>query len=593
MIQLSYLLHDLPDIEKAIAFFQKSYFPHEENGFFLINSANNDPEWMQAILQGFSDAFPRTAIAGMTNACAIQGGQMQEGETAITLQILEKSQVQIFHYDLSTMPLEEASQSCLASIRRLPRVCGIEILYAQRRDQGQPQDLQPFLDTLSALPVSIPVWGGYADTPVFGQINYVYTKGHIYSAGLVVAVYCGDIKIELQTAMGWQPLGQLLTITAMDGPMVIKEIDHKPAIFFYEKYLQYTNFKNKTLPFPLVHQKYGSIHAHMPLDSREDGALCFNTVSYVGDQLHLSYGDPSAILHDSKLFLRNIYHFSPEGNHIINCNTRRLFLKKACNAILEDYEQLAPTCGGYVDGEIFRYGKKIVGSNMMLVIASFREGEARTNLQPLTLKDDLELDDSLSTIQHLATFVKVAMNELEDAMNQLSFAASHDNFTGLLNRSSIEKLLRQYMAESNVSKRPFSAIMVDVDSFKSVNDNCGHDIGDRVLIEIANTIRDHIRPSDFAGRWGGDEFVILLPDHTLATAQKIAERLRENIHLTGLMPDDTPITASFGVTTSVPGEDEQVFYKRMDNALYMAKKAGKNQVILLNPQNHMHTLVGH
>ena len=600
MIQVSYVLRDLQDLEKAIAYFKQFYFPYKDNGFFLINSSDNTPAWLEAIVQGLSAAFPTAAMAGMTNACAIQGGQMQEKATAITLQILQKSQVQVLSYDLSTRSLEEVSEACLADIRALPRVCGIEILYAQKKEAtGMPQDLQPFLDVLGQLDVSIPVWGGYADNPAYGGVyggdNYVYTKKKLYSAGLMIAVYCGDIKIELQTAMGWQPLGQVMTVTAMDGPMIIKEIDHKPAIFFYEKYLQYTNFKNKTLPFPLVHKKYNGVHAHMPLDSREDGALCFNTVSYVGDQLHLAYGDPGTLLRDSKRFLRNILHFSPEGIHILNCNTRRLFLKKASNSIIKDYEQLAPASGGYVDGEIFRRNRKIVGANMMLVVASFREGNVRTNLEPLSIdmNSELELDDSLSTIQHLASFIKVAMTELEDAMNQLSFAASHDNFTGLLNRGSIESLLRQYMKESIEYDRPFSAIMVDVDSFKKVNDNCGHDIGDRVLIQIADTIRDHLRPSDFAGRWGGDEFVILLPGQPLTVAQGIAERLRSHIHITGLMPDNTPITASFGVTTSLPGEEEQAFYKRMDNALYMAKKAGKNQVILLNPHNQVHTLVGH
>ena len=588
MRQYSYALHNAADIPKAIAYFKQCYTPESAEGFFSVTTPLNTPAWISQIQQAFSDAFPETPLAGMTTASSIQGGRMHHTGTGITLQVFEKSQVHQFCYDLRKETLEDVGLQCLRDIQSLPHVAGVQIRYAQKKVMGQPQDLQIFLDYLSDLDESIPVWGGYADMPTFGNQTYVFCNSCIYPAGLVVSVYCGDIHIESQSVLGFQHLG-----TAMDGPMVIKEMDHKPATFFYEKYLHYTNFRNKTLPFPLVHQKYDSVHAHMPLESRADGALCFNTVSYVGDQLHLSYGDPNAILQANQKIFCKIRRFSPEGIHITNCNTRRLFLKENANAIIEDYEKLAPSSGCYVDGEIFRHGKKIVGSNMMLVATSFREGEPKPIPKQCQQHKHVDLDDSLSTIQYLATFIQVAMNELEETMQQLTFAASHDNFTGLLNRSSIENLLQKNMAECNKNAQPFSAIMVDVDFFKQVNDYCGHDVGDKVLLQVAHTIQDHVRPTDFAGRWGGDEFVILLPGQPLENAKIIAERLREHIYITGLMPNDTPITASFGVTTSLAGESEIDFYKRMDNALYKAKEAGKNQVILLQPQKAIATLLAH
>ena len=593
MIQLSYRVSHIQDIEKAISYFKRSYFPYKENGFFRISSPQNAPIWIHGILQALAEAFPSTPITGLNTASSIEGNAMRDNETVITLQILHKSQVQVYSYDLTDTPLSSVASLCLSQLKNLPHLMGVEILYAQKEEKEQPQDLQPLLDTLSQLPISIPVWGGYSDTSRDGETTYIFTKEHLYTAGLIVIAYCGDIQIQIQDSMGWQPLGKLMTVTAMDGPMVIKEIDHKPAVYFYEKYLQYTNFKNKTLPFPLMHDKYGFTHAHMPMDATKDGGLCFNTVNYEGDQLRLSYGDPGAILQDSQKIFHAIQHFSPEGLHITSCNTRRMFLKSDANKILEVYSQVAPSSGGYVSGEIFRNGRKIVASNMMLIITAFREGIPQENHKPIVIDEEFQLDDSLSTLQHLATFIKVAMNELEETMNQLSFAASHDTFTGLLNRSAIETLLEKNMLESNTHHRPFSAIMIDVDFFKQVNDLCGHDIGDHVLLKVSQAMEEHIRPTDFAGRWGGDEFVILLPGQSLETARKIAERLRHHIHFADILPDHTPITASFGVTTSIPGENEQAFYKRMDNALYMAKEAGKNQVILLNPENQMPTLVGH
>lgn len=593
MRQYSYALHNAGDIPKAIAYFKQCYTPETAEGFFSVTTPLNTPAWIASIQQAICDAFPNTPLSGMTTASSIQGGRMHHTGTGITLQVFEKSKVRQFCYNLTKQSLEDVAVQCLKDIQSLPHVAGVQIRYAQKKVLGHPEDLQIFLDQLSSLDESIPVWGGYADMPTFGNQSFIFCNSEIHAAGLIITIYLGDIHIEAQSVLGFQPLGRLMTVTAMDGPMVIKEMDHKPATFFYEKYLHYTNFKNKTLPFPLLHQKYGSVHAHMPLEAREDGALCFNTVSYVGDQLHLSYGDPNAILQASQKVFCKIRHFSPEGIHLTSCNTRRLFLKENGNAIIEGYEKLAPSSGCYVDGEIFRHGKKIIGTNMMLVATSFREGEPKPISKKCKQHKQVDLDDSLSTIQYLATFIQVAMNELEETMNQLTFAASHDNFTGLLNRSSIENLLQKNMAECNKNNQPFSAIMVDVDFFKQVNDYCGHDVGDQVLLKVAHTIQANIRPTDFAGRWGGDEFVILLPGQPLEHAQTIAERLREHIYITGLMPNDTPITASFGVTISVPGESEIDFYKRMDNALYKAKDAGKNQVILLQPKKDIATLIGH
>ncbi len=594
MIQHSYAIHTESDIADAVRYFQNRFDSKTQEGYFFLTSPLNTPAWIEKLQQAFSSAFPETPIAGMTTASTIQRGRMHKTGTGVTLQIFEKSKVRMFCYDLGNRTPEEIASQCLQDIQSLGHVAGVELFYSQKKEEnGQPQDLQPLLDQLDSLSPSIPIWGGYAATPTFGHQSYVFCASCIHGAGLVVAVYCGDIHIESYVNLGWQPLGNPMTVTAMEGPMVIKELDHKPATFFYEKYLHYTNFRNKTLPFPLIHDKYGFRHAHMPMESRPDGSLCFNTVSYVGDQLRLSYGDPDAMLQANRKIVCQVRHFSPEGIHIINCNTRRLFLKENCNQIIADYEGLTNSGGSYVEGEIFRRGKKVVGSNMMLVVAAFREGNAKPVPKKCPRKKEVDWDDSLSTIQYLATFVKVAMHELQDTMTQLSFAASHDNFTGLLNRGSIETLLQTNMTECNKTGTPFSAIMVDVDFFKQVNDTCGHDVGDKVLLQVAHTIQNHIRPTDFAGRWGGDEFVILLPGHDLETAKKIAERLRENIYITGLMPDNTPITASFGVTTSLPGESETDFYKRMDNALYQAKEAGKNQVILLEPRKVIATLLGH
>ena len=128
--------------------------------------------------------------------------------------------------------------------------------------------------------------------------------------------------------------------------------------------------------------------------------------------------------------------------------------------------------------------------------------------------------------------------------------------------------------------------MIDLDTFKHINDTFGHNKGDEMIREVASILKRMIRPTDFAGRWGGDEFVILLPDTTLESALIVASRLQEafqTIHL----PDLSFLTASIGCTTASPDETEQTFYKRMDDALYLAKEGGRNRIILLDAEHQV------
>ena len=120
--------------------------------------------------------------------------------------------------------------------------------------------------------------------------------------------------------------------------------------------------------------------------------------------------------------------------------------------------------------------------------------------------------------------------------------------------------------------------MLDIDNFKQVNDKYGHAVGDEVLKYTAKTLMNGMRGSDHVGRWGGEEFLIVLEDFSLDMAKQIAERLRLMIADVKVLPDGGNITASFGVAKYNPGEDFDDFYRRIDSALYMAKRSGKNCV---------------
>jgi diguanylate cyclase (GGDEF)-like protein len=153
--------------------------------------------------------------------------------------------------------------------------------------------------------------------------------------------------------------------------------------------------------------------------------------------------------------------------------------------------------------------------------------------------------------------------------------AETDALTGIYNKAKFNQV---YVSlADNATARKLALIMFDIDDFKLVNDHYGHLIGDQVLQELTDLVRRNISETDIFSRWGGEEFIIILPDRQLAEAQVVARRLQQLI--AGHQFNGTgPITCSFGVAAFKNGDDLDTVLHRVDQHLYQAKKAGKNRV---------------
>lgn len=156
--------------------------------------------------------------------------------------------------------------------------------------------------------------------------------------------------------------------------------------------------------------------------------------------------------------------------------------------------------------------------------------------------------------------------------------AETDKLTGLANRVKIDEVLLNEQLRANRHKYPFSVILVDIDHFKDVNDHFGHQIGDLILQEFAQIISDSIRTTDFVGRWGGEEFLIICPHTELRGAMALAENLRVTImaHKFSVVINKT---ASFGVSQYFDDQPLEALFKDVDDALYQAKETGRNKVV--------------
>lgn len=165
----------------------------------------------------------------------------------------------------------------------------------------------------------------------------------------------------------------------------------------------------------------------------------------------------------------------------------------------------------------------------------------------------------------------------EQADERFRLLAKKDALTGVWNRACMQDLARQEMIRQKRYGHPVSLIMADIDYFKKINDRFGHATGDQVLKEFCRIVQTCIRSSDALGRWGGEEFLLVLPNSALASAIELAERIRSQLE-NYEFPDVHKITASFGIAVYQPDETWEHWLHRADMALYRAKAAGRNRV---------------
>jgi len=174
----------------------------------------------------------------------------------------------------------------------------------------------------------------------------------------------------------------------------------------------------------------------------------------------------------------------------------------------------------------------------------------------------------------LSTLIFIILQKI----SKIAEIATYDSLTGAYNRSTLNELLGYELERSKRKNKPLSIIFLDIDDFKSINDKYGHEKGDYVLKKVVDLMGHELRKSDRLGRWGGEEFLIMLPETNGDEAVLVAEKLREAISMGGY-DISSAVTCSFGVATYVEDESLHSMIARADTYLYKAKKEGKNRVV--------------
>jgi diguanylate cyclase (GGDEF)-like protein len=280
-----------------------------------------------------------------------------------------------------------------------------------------------------------------------------------------------------------------------------------------------------------------------------------------------------------------LYDFEPDAIFLYACISRRFLLQNDANLEIQTFNRIAPTTGFYTYGEFIKRNNKMDLLNSTIVIVGVREGKENSRRKRELFKGTADLpisnDPFWAThsriITRLLHFISVVTSELEEANKELKRASSIDKLTQINNRLKLDEVLEYNFSISTRYKTGLSILILDIDYFKEVNDQFGHLVGDVVLTELAGILKSCVRESDTVGRWGGEEFLVILPHTRLEDAKKVAEKIRAAVEKTDF-PKAGHITCSIGAASFCEGDDSEKLLSRADMALYHAKSCGRNQV---------------
>ncbi|WP_373484026.1 diguanylate cyclase [Acetobacterium sp.] len=549
-----------------------------------IFSSDRNPDWMMEIEAALRVTMPRGVIVGVTTMGEIAAGRLRINTTVISFAYFEKTQIQGFLIKCDNGNERDLGNDFSKKIEMICQdIAGIMLL-ATPFTMNASDFLLGFSTGRSG---SYPVFGGGAGDYEAVQEPLIALNGNYTSKGVLAVVFMGNnIQIDMHTYLGWQPLSKEMIITETDG-LWVKKIDNEPAFDVFHRYLDIQNDKDfflNVLEFPLLLKRNGIQYAKAPMEVNGENAIKFIADLKEGETVCIGYGNPSVMIEKANDIQNLIQTFNPEAIFLYSCICRRFLLQSEVDLETRPFETIAPTSGFYTYGEIYSQGKYVMLLNATMVAVSMKERDSEKHEDGTDKRIDKPKSLDPFTSQHariisrLVNFIRVVTEELEDANTEARRLAERDYLTQAYNRMKAHEFMINEIKRCERYGLEFSIIMLDMDYFKKVNDTYGHNLGDEILIHLVKLIALEIRTTDMLSRWGGEEFLIVMPMTDKDGAKIIAERIRSVVEQTQFRKGLSQ-TCSFGVTAYSGGESIETLIERVDQALYEAKKRGRNCVI--------------
>ncbi len=436
----------------------------------------------------------------------------------------------------------------------------------------------------------LPMFGAKAGRSI-RALNTAKAYGQRAGANKIVTViFAGeDLHLYMDNCLGFKEIGVEMLVTKTEGDNIISEIDHRPATEVYSKYLRVSPgkyFVQNVCEFPMMFHRKGCVVARVPSAYGEDGSIHFTSDVVRGESLRLSYGSADNLLDTVSESVAGIERFMPEAVFLFECGNRVRFLKEKASSETSCYRILFPNVSvavGYAELFMSAAGQGGVMNSALVAVGLKEENDAedeyRSCVEYIDYSDIQEDErEYIPFVDRILNFLERTSIELDSVNKELGKIAYTDQLTRIYNRWELENKINEILSFYNEDNTPACMIFMDIDHFKHVNDTYGHDVGDMVLRASVDIIKDNLEPQHIFGRWGGEEFIYVLPETKLDKALEFAEGLRTQIEQNNFTTVKH-ITMSFGVTEYIAGDTLDSFVKRADEGLYKAKESGRNRVV--------------
>lgn len=554
---------------------------------FRIYSQDMNYDNIKHICDILDEQMPDALYLGCTSNANIIDAVLAEAEIIISCTIFEyeTTKAKILQFPFLEENVKDDVDELKKCCEENPWVNSVE-MHATIMDMS----MKEFCDEMSGLPKDIQVFGGGAFNPnMDDDTAFVFSKGNGFLEHGIVFLLLGgeDFHAYSTFISGWKPLKRRFRITKADRE-VLYELDGKPAFDTYQRFLNINkndNFFSNTLEFPLF-MEHGDIDIlRCPLAVNEDDSLVMSSDVQEDAMVRLAYGDPETILSSIRHDGQKIADFQPDVIQTFSCAARRAFWgDENISDETVPFSNVAPTAGFYTHGEFIRIDGDMLNFNVTLVLVAMREGEPKNDTIVSIYDAQKDNIEKIPIIWRFVSFIEASTAELEEINEKLALTSITDGLTRLYNRAEIERRIRRALDKraKNHFANNLSLIMLDIDNFKKVNDIYGHKEGDHVIQALSDVLRDTSKDvhASYLGRWGGEEFMILLSEHSIDEAAELAEKIR--LAFASISYETAGYqTVSIGVTQAKDNEGADTLYNRVDKALYTAKANGKNQVVRL------------
>jgi len=531
------------------------------------------------------DFLPAAVVVGISTVGEVLDGRTVIGTTTVAISFFATTRLTLVGGRCAPGGERAAGIGLGRAIAAVPEAAGVLLLATPIS-----LDAATLLDGLSSTCGALPVFGGGAgDYEVAGRSAMALGRDG-FETGAAAVVFSGpDLRIEARTYLGWQALSRAMTATAVDG-MVVRTVDDAPAFDIYRRYLGLVgteNFFLNALEFPFLIERGGETLARVPVAVEADGALRFVADIGQGETFRLGYGNPSLIVRDAHDIRAVMDDFAPEAVFLYTCGCRRFLMQDDADLETTPFQTVAPTAGFYTYGEFFGRNGQVHLLNSAMVAVGMREGVPAD--RPLPVFDtpgpaasgihDPYANQHARVVSRLVRFIGAVTDELNASNAELSRQSATDRLTQTYNRGKLDQVLADAVARAGAGGEDLAIVLLDIDHFKQVNDTHGHHAGDAVIVLMVAVVREVLAGRGIFGRWGGEEFLLILPGTGVAAAADLAEAIRARIAATDFAGVGRK-TASFGVAGIGVGDTVTALLGRADQALYRAKRAGRDQVAI-------------